>query len=256
MAIVPLIQTILAQDYWWYPDNGTQEDLSLSFLGKHISPPAPIYVRPPPTYDILYPWTPTPPGWFLGTWYFTHSSQVVYQEFRNMQWTLTPEANTSYLYPYVPVLNDLTSHQVLNGSGDTIFFEYGLDYLVTANGSTAHDAYAYFPTGLLSSENNTWEVISWGYDLDGVPFAVMFETESLHEGSTSLDIIARGISGPNPITLSWILAAVKALGNPLLAPLVDNVKKLVQDGGRNGQPWPICNATCMTNAYAYGVANL
>lgn len=164
-----------------------------------------------------------------------------------MQWTLSPEANTSYLYPYVPVLNDLTSHQVLNGSGDTVFFEYGLDYLVTANGTTAHDAYAYFPTGPLSSENNTWEVISWGYDLDGVPFAVMYETPAFREGAASLDIISRDVRGPNAITLSWILEAVKALRNSALTSLVGNVQKLVQDGGRNRQPWPICNATCQTN---------
>jgi len=233
-------------------ETGHQPELYLSNLNKHQSPPNPIDIRLPPTFEIktcgCATWDPTPPSWFLGTWYFSYSNSIIYQEFQDMQWTLSPTET----YAIDGTLQDLTSEFALNET-NFVFKNYGIDTPTVINGSPVPDSYTYIPTAPLAFANNTWEVIAWGYDSKGVPYSVVYETPDAGIGP-SLDIISRDDDGPSKDTLDAIYAAVKGLHNEALDALLASEVKLTQNGGRNGQLYPSCNATCVTNAYAFGVA--
>ncbi|KAF4630705.1 hypothetical protein G7Y89_g7440 [Cudoniella acicularis] len=227
------------------------EDLYLSNLIRHQSPPNPIKTRLPPTFEIPgKTWEPTPYNWFLGTWYFTHSNSVVYQLWQDMQWTLSATGTTDI----DGTLQDLTSEFALNETA-FVFKNYGIDTPTVINGQIIPDSYTYVPTAPLSFANNTWEVLAWGYDSNGVPYAAVYETPA-DAGFTgpSLDIISRDDNGPSKPTLDGIYDAIKYLKNSQLDALLSSVVKLPQNGARDGQPYPSCNATCMMNAYAFGVA--
>ncbi|KAE8443026.1 hypothetical protein EG329_002420 [Mollisiaceae sp. DMI_Dod_QoI] len=232
-------------------ENGHQTYLHLSNLIKHQTPPNPINVRLPPTFAITgKTWDPTPYNWFLGTWYFTYSNSVIYQLWQDMQWTLT-QTETSAIDG---TLQDLTTEFAVNETF-FVFKNYGIDTPTVINGQAIPDSYTYVPTGPLVFANNTWEVMAWGYDSNGVPFAAVYETPIPGglEGA-SLDIISRDDNGPSKATLNAIYDGIKGLKNPQLNTLLASVVKLNQNGARNGQLYPSCNATCMTNAYAYGIA--
>jgi len=165
-----------------------------------------------------------------------------------MQWTLSPTES----YAIDGTLQDLTSEFALNETS-FVFKNYGIDTPTVINGALVPDSYAYVPTAPLAFANNTWEVIAWGYDSNGVPYAVVYETPDAGIGP-SLDIMSRDDDGPSKDTLNAIYAGVKSLYNEALNALLASVVKLPQNGGRNGELYPSCNATCVTNAYAFGVA--
>jgi hypothetical protein len=81
-----------------------------------------------------------------------------------------------------------------------------------------------------------------------VPYSVLYETPA--DGGLvgpSLDIISRSGKGPSKPTLDAIYDGIKDLHNDALDALLKIVVKLPQNGGRNGQLFPSCNATCQTN---------
>ena len=220
-------------------------ELHLSNLLKHQSPPNPIAFRLPPALDSCYDaaWEPTPANWFLGTWYFIYSNSLIYQLFQDMQWTLSPTETT----PLDGTLQDLTSEFSLNETS-FVFKNYGIDIPTVKDGKLIPDSYFYVPTGPLAFANNTWEVIAWGYDSNGVPYSVVYETPA-DAGlvGPSLDIISRDDNGPSKLTLDAIHEGIKGLHNDQLDKLLASEVKLKQNGGRNGQRYPSCNATCVTN---------
>ncbi|KAN0112531.1 hypothetical protein V8E51_005482 [Hyaloscypha variabilis] len=233
-------------------ETGSQPDLNICPLRRHQTPPNNIEIRLPPTFQLpsQIDWEPTPPFWFLGTWYFAYSNSVVYQLFQNMQWTLYPTGT----YGIDGTLQDLTSEFALNKTS-FVFKNYGVDTPTVINGQPVPDSYTYVPTPPLTFANNTWEVIAWGYDSDGVPYAVVYETPA--DGGLvgpSLDIISRSDKGPSKPTLDAIYDGINDLHNDALSAVLKIVVKLTQNGGRNGELFPSCNATCQTNAYAFGVA--
>ena len=221
----------------------TKLDLSLSILTSHQSPPHPISARVPPTLSNKtdQTWVPTPQGWFLGTWYFSWSSSVTYQSWRNMQWTLSLRETNSRN----DTLNDLTSYQDPDSS--TVYMIYGIDTPTVVQDTPQRDTYNFVPTPPLSADNNTWEVISWGYDEVGVPYSVLYETAAAAQTEGVFDIISRSDKGPSQETLRLINATVKAMGNQEVITLLGQVEPLTQDGSRIGELDPICNATCLTN---------
>lgn len=81
-----------------------------------------------------------------------------------------------------------------------------------------------------------------------MPYAVVYETPA-DAGlvGPSLDIISRDDNGPSKATLDAIYDGIKDLHNSQLDSLLASVVKLKQNGGRNGELYPSCNATCMTN---------
>jgi hypothetical protein len=219
-------------------------ETDLWVLIEHQSPK--VAVRVPP---LLVPgadssWVPTPPRWFLGTWYFTQSDSAVYNQWRNMQWTLTPQPSSGVLY-------DLVTYQ-FPGSNNTYSFS-GLDTPATTNSSAAptveKDTYSYVPNGAaFASDGNSFSVIAWGYDNNSVAYAVLYESPTTNgqEGAV-FDIISRSDNGPDQITLNLIYQAVNATGNSALISLKNGATPLKQDGGRNGQGYPTCDAACLAN---------
>jgi hypothetical protein len=81
-----------------------------------------------------------------------------------------------------------------------------------------------------------------------VPYSVVYETPA-DAGfvGPSLDIISRDDTGPSKTTLDLIYAGIKELHNQQLDGLLASVVKLTQNGGRNGERYPSCNATCTSN---------
>lgn len=167
-----------------------------------------------------------------------------------MQWTLSPTET----YSIDGTLQDLTTEFAFNETF-YVFKNYGIDTPTFINGKAVPDSYTYVPTGALAFANNTWEVIAWGYDGKGVPFAVVYETPAAAGAvGASLDIISRDDDGPSKETLKEIEDGVKALHDSQLNSLLASVVKLTQNGGRNGQLYPSCNATCMTNGMLFPVS--
>jgi hypothetical protein len=189
-------------------------------------------MRLPPTFGIEDDkWIPTPGDWFLGTWYFTHSNQPTYQTWKNMQWTLSATANNSF----DGTLNDLTSFQLLSGPDTTTVWKiYGVSTRTVLAGNITRDSYYYVPAGPLDFVSLTWEVIAWGYDKGGVPYAVVYETEADGQIPPAFDIISRNDNGPSRDTLDAINEAVKGIKNAQLSAMLAAVKNLEQNGGRNG----------------------
>jgi len=140
-------------------------------------------------------------------------------------------------------LNTLTSFQLVNDTQrpNTTYFAYSLDTAI------AKDAYHSVPTGSLAAQNNTYEIISWGYDSLGAAFIIVYETPAASQTKASLDIFSRDPSGPSKDTLDAIKSGIKSFGNQQLIDLLKDVTKTPQDGGRSNDPWPSCNATCRTN---------
>jgi len=167
-----------------------------------------------------------------------------------MEWTLSPTET----YSIDGTLQDLTTSFALNETY-FVFENYGVDTPTVINGKPIADSYTYIPTGPLAFANNTWEVIAWGYDGNGVPYAVVYETPVLGGlVSANVDIMSRDDNGPSKETLLAIYDGIKNLHNSQLDALLASVANLTQNGGRNGELYPSCNTTCMTNAYAFGVA--
>ncbi|KAL6249793.1 hypothetical protein RBB50_003648 [Rhinocladiella similis] len=230
---------------------GPQEGIALSILNEHQVPPNAVDLRLPPTFGQTNasskPWIPLPPGWLLGDWFITFSNQELYRLFRNFIWTLTRPCTDDACYAQEATkLDTLASFQLANDTQkpNATYCAYSHDTAV------AVDAYQSVPTGSLASQNNTYEIISWGYDSKGVAFIVVYETPTASQTVASLDIFSRDPSGPSSDTLNAIKVGIKRFGNRDLIELLTNVKKTPQDGGRAGDAWPSCNATCRTNEYS------
>ena len=160
-----------------------------------------------------------------------------------MQWTTYPTGTNIF----DNTLNDLTTFQVRNLSNPTVYQIYGVDDPISIGGTLVRDAFNYRPTGVIAAENNTWQIIGWGYDEKKVPWAVLYEDPSLHTVNGSFDVVSRSDKGPGEDTMRMITRAVKALGNEKLVGLMGASQLLLQDGGRNGQTFPKCNESCVAN---------
>jgi hypothetical protein len=217
--------------------------LDLSVLTARQSPPHPAIIRTPPTFGngTDTTWTPIPDRWMLGTWFFTRSNSLNYQSWRNMQWTLSPQEPNSYN----DTLTDLVSWQVANSS--QIFLSYGIDTPSIVGGIKQHNSYHWVPPPPMNIVNNTWEVISWGYDAVSVPYVVLYETPGVGQNQSAFDIISRSDKGVTPKTMHAINDGLVTLGNQELITLAGQAKPLRQDGARDGSLYPICNATCQSN---------
>jgi hypothetical protein len=192
--------------------------------------------------------TDTPPLWDIFTLETSTAEYEVYRmatNFISVQWTL------SQRYPNTPddTLNDVVTYQYHNSSDTTLYYMYGVDFPTVTDNITQHDEYDWKPTGPLAFAFNTYKVIAWGYDEDGVPYAALYETKSLGQTEESFDIISRSDKGPSNSTLAMISRAVDDLGIASLTKLKNEAMTapLVQDGERVGQMYPLCNSTCMAN---------
>ncbi|THH31224.1 hypothetical protein EUX98_g2993 [Antrodiella citrinella] len=190
-----------------------------------------------------------PTGWQYGNWKMTYSSQPAYLPVLNLQWDSSP------LFPQSDVLpgqnNDLDSYQLENST--VVITAYGVDTPRRSNdkslGAEWDDVYDYVGKGNISPDNNTFEIISWGYDTDGVPYAVIYETPvAATDATAGLDIESRSDTGPSETTLQAIKDALLSLGNEQITELVNQTVPLVQNGARKGSAPVVCDAFCVDNS--------
>ncbi|KKY13940.1 hypothetical protein UCDDS831_g08578 [Diplodia seriata] len=229
-------------------DTGQQPELSLCYLASHATPPNEAQIRLPPTFSTppASPpdWDATPGDWFLGHWYYIASGNPAYREWRNMQWHLTPISLRDNTSSPSPQLQDVVSYD-LEGGGGGGYLIYGIDTPV------APDAYRWVAAGPLAAQNNTWQVLAWGYDSADVAYAMFFETWPSGTNTPSqLYFVSRSDRGVAEDTYRSLLRGVTVLGDSELGEALDRVYPITQDGGRHGLPYPTCNATCMRNEYA------
>ena len=136
----------------------------------------------------------------------------------------------------------------LNQTAGKSYLAYAFDHPQMDIGP---DVYLSIPNSAsLAPQNNTYEVISWGYDSADTAFGVLFETPAAAESVYSLDIISHSPTGPTPATFKMIEAGVLGLNNALVTGLWKNVTKLVWDEDVDGMAWPVCNASCRANEFA------
>ena len=193
----------------------------------------------------------TPPNWLYGTWFFTHSNQPLYYTLRNLLWTLAPLEPNDSAYPLPnPILADITSFQHWNTptdqdpAGGKTFYFYAVDTAVRHVGPDVyHSVPDSRPANLL---NNTYEILSWGFDSVGTPFLLLYETRAIDQTGDSLDVVSRAPDGPTKATMLQIAKGVHSLNDSAVSALWEKVGKLRQDSEREGLPWPLCNETCMT----------
>lgn len=208
---------------------------------SHATPPNEPQIRLPPTLSTPPSsppdWDVTPGDWFLGRWYYNGSGNPAYQGWSNMQWHLTPISLDDTSEPSSQ-LQDLVSYDFEGGE----YFIYGIDTPV------APDAYQWVAVGPLSVQNNTWQILSWGYDSASVPYTMFYETWPSGTNTPSqFYFVSRSDKGIAEDTHRILVDGVKKLGNSELNEALTRVHPIKQDGSRHGQPYPTCNATCMQN---------
>ena len=212
-----------------------------------------VEIRLPPITNpdpkLFSSWIPPPHGWYYGNWKVTYSSQETYLGLRNMQWDASPVFPQSGAFPGQD--NDLLSFQSDNQS--TIFTEYGIDTPRRSSdpslGPEWEAVYGYTVAGALSTVNETWEVLAWGYDAVGDGYLIIYETASA-ESSTSppgLTIVSRSEDGPGLKTVDAISRGLVHLNDAGLTGLVHSMQRVIVDGRRTGIPPVQCDAACINN---------
>lgn len=191
-----------------------------------------------------------PAGWLYGNWHVTYSSQPTYLSLLNLQWSPSPHFPGSDALPGQN--NDLSSFQLANDP--TVRTAYGIDTPRRSNnktlGSGWNDVYDFVGTGGLAAVNNSIEIMAWGYDTEGVPYTVMYETAVLDPAQpqpADLDIDSKSDMGPTNATLHFIFKALLELGNQDISELVKQTVPLVQNGARRGLGPVVCDAACVNN---------
>lgn len=152
-----------------------------------------------------------------------------------MQWDLTPISTEDTNEPSLQ-RQDLVSYSFEGG----VYLIYGIDTPV------APDAYQWVPPGPLSVQNNTWQIMAWGYDSVDVPYTMFFETWPTGQPS-QFYFISRSDKGIAEDTYQTLVDSVKKIGNQELNEALTRVYRIKQDGGRHGETYAGCNATCKEN---------
>ncbi|EKG20928.1 hypothetical protein MPH_01792 [Macrophomina phaseolina MS6] len=152
-----------------------------------------------------------------------------------MQWHLTPISVDNTTEPS-PQLQDVVSYNLLGGE----WLIFGIDTPV------APDAYHWVPPGPLSAQNNTWNILAWGYDSASVPYTMFWEVW-LSGQPSEFYFLSRSDAGIADDTYQALLDGVKKFGNKEFNDALTRVYRIKQDGSRHGDPYPVCNATCKEN---------
>ncbi len=140
-------------------------------------------------------------------------------------------------------LHDLASYILLNDSTSTVHYSYGVDTPVAG----VADVYHSQPNAPLAFANNTWSVIAWATTQIRCRMWCCTRHPPAVKGAPSLDFASRRRQGIEKTTYKMLKEGVRGLASNELNGLLTDVKVLIQDGARDGLPWPACNATCMTN---------
>ena len=221
--------------------------VAVPFLQSPAYRPTCIQARVPPTLNqpVDPSWKPPPVEWLLGAIKMTYSSIPEYFELYNIQSNIEPFNNVTGQHV------DLTSYQV-SANDSHVYTAYGIDtpHYNSNYGYEYTGVYDFRGNGTLSAVQNSWEVVAWGYDTDGIEFQALYETAVIPAAAQSpagLDILSKSVNGPSAETLYAIYSAVAGLGNTNLTAILPTIKPLVHDGRRDGLVPVICNEACLNN---------
>lgn len=140
---------------------------------------------------------------------------------------------------------DLTSWQTANDS--QIITGIGYDY-PHYNGTVSSWVYDFRGTGKLSLENNTWEMLAWGYDTNGDAYWVAYETPvAFLPSPCDIDLLSRVKGAPSNATRHALLEGIRKLDIEELTNLTDQVVALPVDDRRNDLGPTTCNEACVGN---------
>ena len=222
------------------------------FTGLHCNATT-VHTRIPPLInpnpERFASWMPPPADWLFGNWKFTYTSQPLYlADWQNAQVDISPTFPANASLP--GQLNDLTSYQPPNSATVATFYVIDTPHR-SSNTSLGIEWDAVFDfqgVGAISTINSSWAILAWGYDTCGLPFFVMYQTETASiTSSPDLDILSRSDQGPTKETLVEILRSLRALGDEGITALVGQIKPTIQDGKRRGQPPVVCDEACVDN---------
>jgi hypothetical protein len=220
-----------------------------------------IRIRPPPTLNISSPasmnWVPPPKGYQYGNWWVSYTSNQEYTSVFNIQYDSYPLIPPTY--PLVettgvqvnasnPPLVDLTSYNLPNSSITEVITAFGYDF----PRSGVPWVFDFHGTGHFNQAQNSWELMAWGYDLNGVEYILVYETpvraDNISAGATAgLDIERRVKGGPDNTTIAALVAGVKALGISQLTEFAEQIQATPTDSRRDGQLPVACDESCIDN---------
>ena len=104
-------------------------------------------------------------------------------------------------------------------------------------------------TGRLSNQTNTWELMAWGYDTEGVGYIFLYEDAPTTGGLANICFEVREWGHPTQETRTAVLNAVRAFDVPELTDMTDKIVPLRHDGRRDGLRPFACDKACMDNAH-------
>jgi hypothetical protein len=190
-----------------------------------------VRVRVPPTLSLnpSTPWAPPPVGWYFKPWNMIYASNPQYFAFRNFNYDPTA------IDPTQPAgrVNDLSSFQLPGNA--TMYTSYGIATPDSRPGFSA--VLQYRGTGILADATSEYSIMAWGCDNSRTPYYVSYSTEAAASNTPAgIDIMSTSDKGLDGATVNALFAALKALSNPKIQPLVDTLTKMTQDGARNKLP--------------------
>jgi hypothetical protein len=141
------------------------------------------------------------------------------------------------------LINDLGSFQV--PGNNTVHTTYGVD---TPNG-TYPGVLEFAGTGIIKGAVSEYSVLAWGCDEDRVPYYVNYASATdFTKTPAGIDILSTKAWGMDKKTLAEVIKQLKCLGNAEISGMADGLKKMVNDGARDGKPRVNkCDAVCQSN---------
>lgn len=192
-----------------------------------------VQVRLPPIFNTTNPhhhgefWRPPPVGFYFKPWSIILATNPQYSAMRNIQYDPTP------VDPSDPtgLVNDLFSFQ--RPGNDTVFTTYGVDTPIP----DIPAALRFAATGVLTGATSEYYFLAWGCDANRVPYYSSYSTATnLTQSPAGIDLLSTNDQGPDQATIDAIIKALKSLGNEEITSLVEQLKRIVQDGGRRNMP--------------------
>lgn len=96
---------------------------------------------------------------------------------------------------------------------------------------------------------NTWELMAWGYDTEGVGYIFLYEDAPTTGGLANICFEVRKWGHPTEETRDAVLDTVKGFNVPELSDLADRIVPLRHDGRRDQQPPFPCDEACASNVH-------
>ena len=96
---------------------------------------------------------------------------------------------------------------------------------------------------------NTWELMAWGYDTEGVGYIFLYEDPPSTGGKANICFEVRKWGHPTLETRTKLLSAVRDFGIPELTSMADSITPLRHDDRRDRSSPFACDEACMNNTF-------